>query len=143
MLQTALDLLEKGIDVHVLADGVSSANGDEVGLAIKVRTGVFHELGIEETHCISAHMQRMRDSGAQITTSESILFQILRALPLLGRSQPRTRALTCPRSHLGRRCRPSGLQGSDRPHQGVRPDHPRLLAKVDRRSWLLSFPLTK
>lgn len=41
MLQTALDLLEKGIDVHVLADGVSSANGDEVGLAIKVRTGRF------------------------------------------------------------------------------------------------------
>ncbi|KWU46769.1 Isochorismatase hydrolase [Rhodotorula sp. JG-1b] len=56
VLQTALDLLEKGIDVHVLADGVSSANGDEVGLAIK----------------------RMRDSGAQITTSESILFQIMR-----------------------------------------------------------------
>ncbi|MBZ6370615.1 MAG: isochorismatase family protein [Microbacterium hominis] len=42
VLQTALDLLEKGIDVHVLADGVSSANGDEVGLAIKVRTGGFH-----------------------------------------------------------------------------------------------------
>ncbi|POY71230.1 hypothetical protein BMF94_5542 [Rhodotorula taiwanensis] len=56
VLQTAFDLLERGIDVHVLADGTSSANGDEVGLAIK----------------------RMRDSGAQITTSESILYQIMR-----------------------------------------------------------------
>lgn len=37
MLQTAFDLLERDIDVHILADGVSSANGDEVGLAIKVR----------------------------------------------------------------------------------------------------------
>ncbi|KAK4331921.1 Isochorismatase-like protein [Rhodotorula toruloides] len=59
VLQTALDLLERDIDVHVLADGISSCNGDEVGIAIKVR------------------MKRMRDAGAQITTSESILFQIM------------------------------------------------------------------
>lgn len=58
-LQTTLDLLEREYDVHVLADGISSCNGDEVGLAIK----------------------RMRDAGAHITTSESILFQIMRTFP--------------------------------------------------------------
>ncbi|GAA5963031.1 hypothetical protein JCM3765_006757 [Sporobolomyces pararoseus] len=38
VLQTALDCLDKGIDVHVLADGVSSCNDDEVGIALKVRS---------------------------------------------------------------------------------------------------------
>ncbi|GAA5975107.1 hypothetical protein JCM11641_000037 [Rhodosporidiobolus odoratus] len=66
VLQTAFDLLERDIDVHVLADGISSVNGDEVGLAIK----------------------RMRDAGAHITTSESVLFQILQDA-----NDPRFRAL--------------------------------------------------
>jgi hypothetical protein len=36
VLQTALDLLERDIDVHILADGVSSCNHEEVAVALAV-----------------------------------------------------------------------------------------------------------
>ncbi|KAH9057731.1 Isochorismatase hydrolase [Lactarius vividus] len=54
VLQSTLDLLDRGYDVHVLADGVSSCNKEEVPVAL----------------------ERMRQAGAQITTSESLLFQL-------------------------------------------------------------------
>lgn len=54
--QTALDLLSMGHEVVVLADGVSSMNSAEVPLAL----------------------QRLRDAGAQVASSESILFQLVK-----------------------------------------------------------------
>ena len=59
VLQSTLDLLDEGFDVHVLADGVSSCNKEEVPWAL----------------------ERMRQAGAQITTSESMLFQLQGMLP--------------------------------------------------------------
>ncbi|KAF8607656.1 Isochorismatase hydrolase [Ceratobasidium sp. AG-I] len=53
--QTTIDLLQRGIDVHVLADGVSSCNREEIPWALA----------------------RMRQAGAQITTSESMLYQLI------------------------------------------------------------------
>jgi len=53
--QTALDLIRLGHRVYVLADGVSSINPQERGVALA----------------------RLRDAGAVVTTSESILFEIL------------------------------------------------------------------
>lgn len=54
-MQTVLDLLGRGYDVHVLADGVSSANKEEVPIALAA----------------------MRQAGARITTSESCSFQLM------------------------------------------------------------------
>ncbi|KAJ5770558.1 uncharacterized protein N7511_002609 [Penicillium nucicola] len=53
--QTTLDLLERGHRVYVLVDGVSSMNSEERGIALA----------------------RLRDAGAIITSSESILFEII------------------------------------------------------------------
>ncbi|CAL1702069.1 unnamed protein product [Somion occarium] len=54
VLQSALDLLSLGYDVHIIADGVSSCNKEEVPFALA----------------------RMRQAGAQIITSESAAFQL-------------------------------------------------------------------
>ncbi|KAL5333922.1 Isochorismatase hydrolase [Aspergillus crustosus] len=53
--QTTLDLLERGHRVYVIVDGVSSINPEERGVAFA----------------------RLRNAGAIVTTSESILFEIL------------------------------------------------------------------
>lgn len=63
VLQTALDLLQLGYDVHVLADGVSSSRPQEVPIALA----------------------RMRQAGAQITTSETVAFE-LQGLSMFGLS---------------------------------------------------------
>lgn len=55
ILQTALELIDKGFDVHVLIDGVSSSH-----------TG--HK---------DAALEQIKQSGGRVTTSESVLFQLL------------------------------------------------------------------
>ena len=55
VLQTCLDLLDRKINVIVLADSVSSMNRGEIKIAL----------------------ERMRQAGAVITTSDSIIFQLV------------------------------------------------------------------
>ncbi|KAI9658456.1 MAG: hypothetical protein M1831_003894 [Alyxoria varia] len=55
VLQTALDALANGFRVWVVQDGVSSCNAQERGIALA----------------------RLRQEGARITTSESLLFETL------------------------------------------------------------------
>ncbi|RKP37109.1 Isochorismatase-like protein [Dimargaris cristalligena] len=54
VLQTALDLLENNYDVHLVSDGISSMNIPESHLAL----------------------ERLKQSGAFVTSSESMLFQL-------------------------------------------------------------------
>ncbi|KAJ3303337.1 Isochorismatase domain-containing protein 1 [Kappamyces sp. JEL0829] len=56
ILQTALDLRSRGVHVFVVADGVSSCNRQEVPLAL----------------------ERMRQHGCVVASSESILFQLMK-----------------------------------------------------------------
>lgn len=53
--QTALDLLANGHKVYVLADGVSSCNPQEIPIAL----------------------ERLRAAGAIVTSSESIMYEIM------------------------------------------------------------------
>eukprot|EP00008_Paramoeba_atlantica_P006217 CAMPEP_0201491162 /NCGR_PEP_ID=MMETSP0151_2-20130828/28806_1 /ASSEMBLY_ACC=CAM_ASM_000257 /TAXON_ID=200890 /ORGANISM="Paramoeba atlantica, Strain 621/1 / CCAP 1560/9" /LENGTH=154 /DNA_ID=CAMNT_0047877389 /DNA_START=175 /DNA_END=639 /DNA_ORIENTATION=+ len=55
ILQTTLDLIEKGYEVHILADGTSSSRDWERAIAF----------------------QRLRESGAILTTSETVLFELM------------------------------------------------------------------
>lgn len=56
VFQTTLDLIEKGYEVHVLCDGVSSQRLEDRGVALR----------------------RMAQSGAFLTTSEMVLFQMMK-----------------------------------------------------------------
>ncbi|XP_049882449.1 isochorismatase domain-containing protein 1-like [Pectinophora gossypiella] len=54
--QTAIDLMSEGLEVHVLADGVSSRSNMDRGLAL----------------------QRLQALGCFVTTSENVLFKLLK-----------------------------------------------------------------
>lgn len=60
VLISCLDFLSQGYDVHLVADGVSSSNKEEIPYAF----------------------ERMRQAGVTIGTSESIAFQLQRTLPI-------------------------------------------------------------
>ena len=56
VFQTTLDLLEMGYDVHLLTDGISSMRqGDR-----------------------AAALSRLQQSGAYLTTAESVIFELIR-----------------------------------------------------------------
>ena len=67
VLQTALELLDRKFAVHVLADGVSSCNKEEVSIALEY----------------------IRRAGGHVSTSESVAFLLMRACPTSVSALPR------------------------------------------------------
>ena len=55
VLQSCLDLLENGYQVYIIRDGISSCNQQEIPISVEL----------------------MRKAGAIITTSESLMFQLV------------------------------------------------------------------
>jgi isochorismate hydrolase len=88
VLQTCLDLLSKNIGVYVIIDAISSCNKEEVPTAVEVRKQAERLIGSCACTAIvqngspafltlSLHLQRMRLAGATVTTSESVLFELM------------------------------------------------------------------
>lgn len=102
VLQTTLDLLEHGAQVWIPVDGVSSCNAQEIAPAIAVsvlellrqhwikreafETLPFPKMAkpttldyfLSRLQFSSPLVQRMRAAGAQITTSESLIFELMK-----------------------------------------------------------------
>lgn len=57
VLQTALDLIDAGIDVHIVSDAISS----------------------QKPHDRSCALTKMRDIGCKVTTTESIIFELTKS----------------------------------------------------------------
>ncbi|KAF8821938.1 putative Isochorismatase domain-containing protein 1 [Cardiosporidium cionae] len=66
--QTALDLLENNFDVHLLVDGTSSQSIFEFLLALTLLCRPLDR---------SVAIRRLESSGALLTTSETVLFELL------------------------------------------------------------------
>ena len=60
VLQSTLDFLEQGYDVHVLADGVSSCNKEEVPLALRGCSKLVHRLRPVRACCSSCKVRTLR-----------------------------------------------------------------------------------
>ncbi|KAL9101002.1 MAG: hypothetical protein Q9163_003687 [Psora crenata] len=90
--QTALDLLTAGHRVYILADGVSSCNQAERGVAL----------------------ERLRAEGAIVTTSESWLYECMgdASIPEYGYAKGNVNGQLCSRLHLGSR---QSLDSSEMP----------------------------
>jgi hypothetical protein len=73
VLQTTLDLLQEGYKVVILSDAVSSCNAEERQIAFDVSFPAKHGLDIAHPR------QRMRTAGAQISTTESAIFELMGA----------------------------------------------------------------
>lgn len=69
VLQTSLDLMQKGIDVHVCVDGVSSKRTFD--------RSVSRRCVVASSSRAQVALTRLVNSGAVVWTAESLLFELL------------------------------------------------------------------
>ena len=69
--------MEKGYDVHILADGVSSRAQVDRMFALEVSVCSLVSTLYPQGLIVCLLVQRLRGSGAFISTSEAVLFELM------------------------------------------------------------------
>lgn len=72
-----MDLISKGIKVHVVADATTSRTQEDRMLAFDVLHFSWNEKELNLINIVVGYFQRLRQIGCFVTTSENVIYKLL------------------------------------------------------------------